>query len=159
MVSGCYRICLKPGEAEHFRLSRAWRVTSGKRRGLPRRFDLAFCCGDQRNSCSTLACAWLASASAETAIDWRVASAWLFAASSLVSASVRLAEPVCSTLIRFLEKSWRICTIDKFEPRAEASVRNEVLAVPSAASALFAELLSLKSVPATSVFRPRPVAL
>ena len=29
----------------------------------------------QRRSCSTLACDWLASASAETAIDWRVDSA------------------------------------------------------------------------------------
>src|SRR5712692_10077469 len=79
---------------------------------------------DQRRSCSTLACDWLASASAETAIDWRVASAWLLAASSLVSASVRLAEPVCSTLIRFFEKSCRISTIDRFEPRVEACVRN-----------------------------------
>ena len=60
---------------------------------------------DQRNSCSTLACDWLANASAETAIDCRVESAWLLAASSLGSASVRLDEPVCSTLIRFLLKS------------------------------------------------------
>src|SRR5437660_328567 len=142
MVSGCYRICPKPGEAKHFRLSRAWRVTSRKRRGLPRRFDLAFCCGDQRNSCSTLACAWLASARAETAIDWRVASAWLFAASSLVSASVRLAEPVCSTLIRFFEKSWRICTIDKFEPRVEACVRNASDALVILAIVALAEALS-----------------
>src|SRR5689334_83699 len=59
----------------------------------------------QRRSCNTLACDWLASASAETAIDWRVDSAWLLAASSLVSASVRFDEPVCSTLIRFLLKS------------------------------------------------------
>src|SRR5436190_604862 len=159
MVSGCYRICLKPGEAEHFRLSRAWRVTSGKRRGLPRRLDLAFCCGDQRSSCSTLACDWLASARAETAIDWRVASAWLLAASSLVSASVRLAEPVCSTLIRFLEKSWRICTIDKFEPRVEACVRNASDALVILAIVALAEALSRKSVPATSGARPRPAAL
>src|SRR5438874_8517677 len=159
MVGGCYRICPKPGEAKHFRLSRAWRVTSRKRRGLPRRFDLAFCCGDQRNSCSTLACAWLASASAETAIDWRVASAWLFAASSLVSASVRLAEPVCSTLIRFLEKSWRICTIDKFEPRVEACVRNAFDALVILAIVPLAEALSKKLVPETSEARPRPAAL
>src|SRR5882762_9870296 len=91
---------------------------------LPRRFGLVKCCLDQRSSCSTLCCDWLASASADTAIDCRVDSAWLFAASSLVSASVRLAEPVCSTLIRFFEKSWRICTIDRFEPRVEAWVRN-----------------------------------
>ena len=60
---------------------------------------------DQRSSCSTLCCDWLASASAETAIDWRVDSAWLLAASSFGSASVRFDAPVCSTLIRFLLKS------------------------------------------------------
>ena len=59
-----------------------------------------------------------ASASAETAIDWRVDSAWLLAASSFVSASVRFDAPVCSTLIRFLLKSWRISTIERFEPSA-----------------------------------------
>jgi hypothetical protein len=37
---------------------------------------VGFCCLDQRSSCSTLCCDWLASASAETAIDWRVDSAW-----------------------------------------------------------------------------------
>ena len=70
---------------------------------------LSVCCNsDQRSSCSTLCCDWLASASAETAIDCRVDSAWLLAASSLGSATVRLDAPVCSTLIRFLLKSWRI---------------------------------------------------
>jgi hypothetical protein len=59
----------------------------------------------QRSSCNTPCCDWLASDSAETAIDWRVDSAWLLAASTLVSAKVRLDEPVCSTLIRFLLKS------------------------------------------------------
>src|SRR5580692_3397107 len=61
--------------------------------------------GDQRRSCSTLCCDWLASASAETAIDWRVDSAWLLAASWFGSASVRFDAPVCRTLIRFLLKS------------------------------------------------------
>src|SRR6202035_4630184 len=135
------------------------RTETKKRRGFPRRFGIACCRRDQRSSCSTLCCDWLASASAETAIDWRVDSAWLLAASSLVSASVRLDEAVCSTLIRFFEKSCRICTIDRFEPRADASVRSEVLAALSEAIALLAELLSRKSVPETSVFRPRPVAL
>src|SRR5947207_1255615 len=158
MVSGCYRICLKPGKAKHFRLSRALRVTPEKRRGWLRRFACRFCRRDQRNSCSTLACAWLASASADTAIDWRVASAWLLAASSLVSASVRLAEPVCSTLIRFFEKSWRICTIDRFEPRVEACVRNASEALVILAIVALAEALSRKSVPATSGARPRPAA-
>src|SRR5690242_2430604 len=78
-----------------------------KRRGFPRRFATSWmmCSIDQRSSCSTLDCDWLASDSADTAIDWRVDSAWLLAASSLVSASVRFDEPVCSTLIRFLLKS------------------------------------------------------
>src|SRR5258708_35314731 len=88
-----------------------WRggPATSKNRGVsPRRFRHRFLIGsgrDQRSNCSTLCCDWLASASAETAIDCRVDNAWLFAASSLVSASVRLDEPVCSTLIRFFEKS------------------------------------------------------
>src|SRR6202158_1494941 len=121
--------------------------------GSPPRLDRLFCSRAQRSSCSTLCCDWLASASADTAIDWRVDSAWLLAASSLVSASVRLDEPVCSTLIRFFEKSWRICTTERFEPRDEATVRIDVLALVSAVKALFAELLSRKSVPATSEVR------
>ena len=44
------------------------------------------------SSLSTLCCDWLASASADTAIDCRVDSAWLLAASSLLAASVRLDE-------------------------------------------------------------------
>src|SRR5437016_4447367 len=134
-------------------------ATSRKSGGaLPRRFAgskrfSAYC-----SSLSTLCWDWLASASADTAIDWRVASAWLLAASSLVSASVRLDDPVCSTLIRFFEKSWRICTIDRFEPRADASVRSVVLAAPSRLSALFAEALSRKSVPLVNEARPRPAA-
>src|SRR5438445_7663072 len=114
---------------------------------------------NQRRGCRTLWFDWLASASAETAIDWRVDSAWLLAASSLVSARVRLDEPVCSTLIRFLEKSWRICTIDRFEPRAEASERSVVEAAVSEVSALLAEELSRKSVPEVRVDKPRPAAL
>src|SRR6202158_835107 len=129
-----------------------------KRRGFPRRLE-SRCRRTQRSSWSTLCCDWLASDSAETAIDWRVDSAWLLAASALVSANVRLDEPVCSTLIRFFEKFWRICTIDRFEPKVDASVRSEVLAALSAVIPVFAELLSRKSVPETSVFRPRPVAL
>src|SRR3954464_15120537 len=119
-----------------------------------KRFSPAYC-----RSLSTLCCDWLASASAETAIDWRVDSAWLLAASSLVSASVGWGEPVCSTLIRFLLKLSRICTTDRLEPSAEASVRSVVLAEPSLVSTPFAELLSRKSVPETSEARPRPAAL
>src|SRR5882757_4262520 len=95
-----------------------------KTAGFPLRFYFRLFASDHCSSLSTLCCDWLASDSAETAIDWRVDSAWLLAASSLVSASVRFAEPVCSTVIRFFEKSWRISTIDRFEPRAEASDRS-----------------------------------
>src|SRR5437763_9651804 len=114
--------------------------------------------GNQRRSWRTLCCEVLASASADTAIDWRVDSAWLLAASSLESANVRLAEPVCSTLVRFVAKSWRICTIDKLEPSAEASDRNWSEAAVTLAITALAELLSRKSVPAVSGPRPRPAA-
>src|ERR1700761_9746104 len=113
----------------------------------------------QRNNCNTLCCDVLASDNAETAIDCRVESAWLLAASSLVSASVRLEAPVCSTLIRFLEKSWRICTIDRFEPRFDASVRKVEADALSWLSTPSAELLSRKSVPAASGARLRPAVL
>ena len=101
----------------------------------------------------------LASASADTAIDWRVDSAWLLAASSLESASVRLDEPVCSTLISFFEKSWRICTIDRLAPKAEACDRSVMLAVLSAVRTLPVRTLSVKSVPGVSGARPRPAGL
>src|SRR5438046_1534821 len=92
-------------------------------------------------------------------MDWRVDSAWLLAASSLVSASVRLDEPVCSTLIRSLEKAWRICTIERFDPSDDACERSVELAELSAASVLLAELLSIRSVPVTRTDRPRLVGV
>src|ERR1041385_2514941 len=121
-----------------------------RRRAFARRFDSVLNASHHCSSFSTLCCDWLASASAETAIDWRVDSAWCLAASWLVSASVRLDEPVCSTLIRFLLKSWRICTTDRLEPSVEASDRKVLDVLPSAVSVAFAELLSRKSVPETS---------
>src|SRR3979409_1522559 len=130
-----------------------------KRRGFAPPFrspaDRRYYC----SSLSTLCCDWLASAKADTAIDCRVDSAWLLAASSLVSASGRVAEPVCSTLIRFLLKSWRICTTERFEPRVEASVRSVVLALEILVRIEFAELLSRKAVPGVSKARPGPAAL
>src|SRR3982751_4975375 len=113
----------------------------------------------QRSSCNTLCCDWLASDSAEVAIDWRVDSAWLLAASSLVSASVSADEPVCSTLIRFLLKSWRICTIDRLAPKADACDRSVMLAVLSFVSTELVLALSMKSVPEVSAARPRPAGL
>src|SRR3984957_2237335 len=113
---------------------------------------------DQRSNCSTLCCEELASASAETAIDWRVDSAWLLAASSFGSANVRFDAPVCSTLIRLLLKSWRICTTDRFEPSVEASARSELEAFCSDVNTLLVALLSMKSVPTTRLERPRPGA-
>src|SRR6185312_14342505 len=100
---------------------------------------------------------WLARDRAETAIDWRVDSAWLLAASSLVSARVRFEAPVCSTLMRFFEKSCRICTIERFEPNAEASVRSALEALSRDDSAELAEALSMKSLPPVSLESPRPV--
>src|SRR5512140_3232439 len=129
-----------------------------RRRRFPRRLVDLSRSRAQRSSCSTLCCDWLASASADTAIDWRVDSAWLLAASSLVSASVRLDEPVCSTLITFFEKSWRICTIDRLEPKAEASDRSELLALARLAMTLLVAALSMKSVPGTRLERPRLAA-
>src|SRR6202165_6311897 len=147
MVSNGYQMRPEPGKSARRSPTAPVPVTRRKRRGLAPPFRLCFCRRDQRSSCSTLACDWLGRASAETAIDWRVDSAWLLAASSLVSASVRLDEPVCSTLIRFLEKSWRICTIDRFEPSEDASVRSVFDALLILMSVAFAEALSTKSVP------------
>src|ERR1700733_2389481 len=130
-----------------------------KRRGFPRRLVFLVVIFDQRSSWSTLCCDWLASASAETAIDWRVDSAWLLAASSFGSASVRFDAPVCSTLIRFLLKSWRICTTDRFEPSVEASARSELEAFCSDVNTTLVEALSMKSVPAVRLARPRPAEL
>src|SRR5580698_3471542 len=161
MVSARFRICLKLGIDAAF-AGRAGAAHIRKTAGFPPPFRYRFLigsCRDQRSSCSTLCWDWLARESAETAMDWRVDRAWLLAASSLVSASVRFDEPVCSTLIRFLLKSWRISTIDRFEPSADASELSVVLAVFNEASALLAELLSRKSVPAVRVERPRPASL
>src|SRR5207248_9442312 len=142
--------------ARNANLSMHQKKTAGPK---PRRW----CCRkprrNQRNSCSTLCCDWLASDSADVAIDWRVDSAWLFAASSLESASVKADEPVCSTLIRFLLKSWRICTIDRLAPKADACDRSVMLAVLSDARTVLVEVLSRKSVPEVSAFRPRPAGL
>src|ERR1700720_4465870 len=149
MVSNRFRICLKPGKSSrHLPTAPDRTFVRENGGGSPAvSFSVLDRFWDQRNSCSTLCCDWLASASAETAIDWRVDSAWLLAASSLESASVRLDEPVCSTLIRFLLKSWRICTIDKFEPSEDASERSELEAAPSDVSTLLVAGLSMKSVP------------
>src|SRR5665811_696115 len=79
MVSGGYRIWQEAGNSKFsLRLRRMVRE-SKRRRGFPRRLDIGACAGNQRSSCNTLCCDWLASASADTAIDWRVDSAWLLA--------------------------------------------------------------------------------
>ena len=76
--------------------------------------------------------------------DWRVERAWELAASSLRSAFVRLPEPVCSTLIRFLEKSWRFCTTERFEPKVEALARSVSEAVVSVLSVVLMSASSRK---------------
>src|ERR1700730_18492629 len=101
MVRNRFRICLKPGKSSRHLPTAPDRTFVREDGELPPAvsFSVLDRFWDQRNSCSTLCCDWLASASAETAIDWRVDSAWLLAASSLESARVRLADPVCSTLM------------------------------------------------------------
>src|SRR6516162_201006 len=152
MVSDCFSKRTANNKSSS-KLKCVWRKT--KRRDRPAALPFVLARRYQRRSCNTLACDWLASASAETAIDWRVDSAWLLAASSLVSASVRFDAPVCNTLIRFLLKSWRISTIERFEPSAEASERSVVEAASSVVNTLLAELLSRKSVPTASEESPR----
>src|SRR2546421_12698279 len=49
--------------------------------------------------------------------------------------------------------------MDRFEPNAEASERRAFEALLNFVIVAFPELLSRKSVPGTSVLRPRPVAL
>src|SRR5579864_5997936 len=142
--------------AEHKLSTPTWLAAKKTARPRPRRCSYRKFASDQRRSCRTFCCDWLASESADVAIDCRVESAWLLAASSLASASVRLPEPVCNTLMMFLLKSWRICTIDRLAPKAEACERNVTLAVLSTDSTLLVVVLSMKSVFAVSVDRPRP---
>src|SRR5689334_13925917 len=75
----CHRGALS---ADPLALLRGHDVQIKKRRGFPRRFCVCWILRRfQRRSCRTFCCDWLASASAEVAIDWRVDSAWLLAAS------------------------------------------------------------------------------
>ena len=84
----------------------------------------------------------------------RVCNARRFAPSSLESASVSASAPVCSVLIIALVKSWRICTVDRFEPNDWACARSVVSAAVKSVEAavmsavppqLFAEALMLRS--------------
>src|SRR6201999_2300091 len=90
--------------------------------------------------------AWLACEASDNAVVdscCRVCKASKFAPSSLESASVRESEPVCNVLIIDLVKSWRICTVDRLEPKAcdcerslvSAAFRSVEAAVMSAAAA------------------------
>src|ERR1700727_2433623 len=133
-------MCPQPGQMRRFATTRAHQEDGGVSPAVSISVSVS---SDQRSSCSTLCCDWLASASADTAIDCRVESAWLLAASSFGSASVRLDAPVCSTLIRLLLKSWRICTTDRFEPSAEASERSRSEAPASDVNTLLVALLSM----------------
>ena len=99
-------------------------------------------CRNQRRAAERSGVDWLASESAETAIDWRVDSAWLLAASSLESARVRLDEPVCSTLIRFFREV--LTDLHDREVGAEGRslrAQRRMLAVLSAVRTLVAELI------------------
>ena len=76
---------------------------------------------------------------------WRVCKASRFAPSSFESASVRAAEPFCSVLIVALVKSWRICTVDRFELKVCDCERSVVSAAVrrSVAASMFALVAQL----------------
>ena len=82
----------------------------------------------------------------------------MLAPSSLVSASTRLSAPVCSVLIRFLVKSWRVCTVVRLEPNFEAWVRSVFNATSSCAIAVSMMASDWKPVP-LMVVSPRPAVL
>src|SRR5258707_5406658 len=107
MVSGCYRFCPKPGKAKHFRRSLHGELHQRNGGPCPAVLLAVSCRRDQRRSCNTLACDWLASASAETAIDWRGAPALPLGASSFVLAQVRVADPRWRHLITVFLKDRR----------------------------------------------------
>src|ERR1700731_1735815 len=96
---------------------------------------------DQPNSLSTLFDACAASDRAVVESCWRVCRASMLAPSSLVSAKVRLSEPVCSVLIVALVKSWRICTTDRLEPNEAACERRLLRAEGRLPSAVLMSLL------------------
>jgi len=126
--------------------------TADKRKtaGLsPRRLQSREVCRDQRSSCSTLCCDWLASDSADTAIDWRVDSASL-SASELVGVRQR---QVGSAGLQHVDQALVEVLTDLHhgEVRTEGrSFRAQgVAGGVSVVSTEFAELLSRKSVPAS----------
>src|SRR5260221_10480263 len=82
--------------------------------------------------------AWLACEASDKAVVescCRVCNARRLAPSSLGSASVRLSAPVVSVLTIALVKSWRICTVDRFEPKAWDCERSVVSALVRSAEA------------------------
>src|SRR5258707_14773441 len=124
MVSGCYRFCPKPGKAKHFRRSLHGELHQENGGVCPAVLLAVSCRRDQRRSCSTLACDWLASASAETAIDWRGAPGRVLGAFSVVSANGGLGEPVCCALITVFAKSWRFLPVARGRHRGGAGGGN-----------------------------------
>src|SRR5262245_55629487 len=99
-----------------------------KRRGFwPRRILWRIRSEDQ-NRRST---AWSACEASDSAVEdscWRVCRARGLGASLLGSASTSASSPVCRGLIIDLVNAWRFCTIDRFEPKAEACERSDVRA-------------------------------
>src|SRR3954468_4872403 len=78
---------------------------------------------------NNLRTAWLACEASDSAVVescCRVCKASRLAPSSLESASVNPSAPLCSVLIIALVKSWRICTVERFEPNAWAWDRSLV---------------------------------
>jgi len=115
MVSGCYRICLKPGKARHFRGSRAGRVKLRITRAAPR--FVVVLAVEISATLQTLACAG-GQRSAETAIDCGSPrpGCWPL---PLVSASVRSCPNRSgSHVIRFFVSPGDLATIDNLEPKS-----------------------------------------
>src|SRR5712671_7359229 len=80
---------------------------------------------------NNLRTAWLACEASDSAVVescCRVCKASRLAPSSLESAKVSPSAPLCSVLIMALVKSWRICTVERFEPNAWAWDRSVVRA-------------------------------
>src|SRR5690242_20416094 len=101
--------------------------------------------------------AWLACEASDRAVVdscCRVCKARRLAPSSLESASVRLSAPDCSVLIIALVKSWRICTVDRFEPKAWACERSVVSALVRSVEAAAISVVPPQLLAALLMLRP-----
>src|SRR4029079_14660066 len=102
--------------------------------------------------------AWLACEASDNAVVescCRVCKASRLAPSSLESAKVSPSAPLCSVLIIALVKSWRICTVERFDPNAWAWDRS--LVRPTVKSALARLMSAVVAQLLDELFSARPV--